>query len=52
MSDRLTSWDAEFGYELVDDAVKLSYPDLDPALAAVTEEAVEDARKLLMARAT
>ena len=41
----MQSWDSEFGYELVDQDMKLAYPDADPALAAVVERAVEDARE-------
>jgi TolA-binding protein len=40
----MTSWDAEFGYELVDEQMRLAFPDVDEALVSVVREAVEEAR--------
>jgi hypothetical protein len=40
----MEAWDAEFGYELVDDEMKLAFPPVDVALVHVIREAVEEAR--------
>lgn len=40
----MSSWDDEFGYELVESDLKLSYPEVDLGLAEVTREAVAEAR--------
>lgn len=40
----MKAWDAEFGYELVDESVKLKYPKPDPSLVASIELAVKEAR--------
>ena len=40
----MKSWDSEFGYELVDESLDLTYPKRDEALAKVTRDAVEEAR--------
>jgi hypothetical protein len=40
----MSSWEDEFGYELVDADMKLTYPEFDPGLAAVAREAVAEAR--------
>lgn len=40
----MKSWDSEFGYELIDDEVELSYPKPDPALTEIVQDAVEEAR--------
>ena len=41
----MTSWDDEFGYELVGDDLQLVYPPKDPALAEILKKAVADARQ-------
>lgn len=41
----MTSWGAEFGYELIEEDWKLSYPPPDPALAKTVEQAVALARR-------
>ncbi|MCA9214403.1 MAG: hypothetical protein KDB27_15130 [Planctomycetales bacterium] len=43
--EAMRSWDSAFGYELIPDDVKLSYPTPDPALRDVVEEAVIEARQ-------
>jgi hypothetical protein len=40
----MKSWQAEFGYELVDAALPLEYPVADPALTALMRRAVDQAR--------
>jgi hypothetical protein len=40
----MRSWDDEFGYELVDEAMQLAYPDADPALTQLIEKVVKDAQ--------
>jgi hypothetical protein len=40
----MSSWDGEFGYELVDDQMRLAFPQADTALVDVVREAVEEAR--------
>lgn len=40
----LTSWGADFGYELVGQNWKLAYPPTDPQLAEVTERTLSEAR--------
>jgi hypothetical protein len=41
----MKSWEDEFGYELIDAEMKIAYPPPDPALKAVLERAVADARQ-------
>jgi hypothetical protein len=43
--DALRSWEHEFGYELLDEEMQLSYPEPDPALADEVRRAVEIARR-------
>ncbi|MEX1041330.1 MAG: hypothetical protein WDZ51_11895 [Pirellulaceae bacterium] len=43
--EALKSWDADFGYELVDDELELAYPTADPFLAKQLVQAVEFARR-------
>lgn len=43
--EALKSWDADFGYELVDDDLELAYPTADPFLAKQLVQAVEFARR-------
>ena len=40
----MESWDAEFGYELVDEDMQLAFPEVDAALVDVVREAVDEAR--------
>ena len=40
----MKSWEAEFGYELVDAALPLEYPAVDPALTALLRRAVDQSR--------
>ncbi len=40
----LRSWDDEFGYELLDGQMQLTYPDPDPTLAQLLQRVIEDAR--------
>jgi hypothetical protein len=41
----MASWEDEFGYELVDQDMELSYPPPDPGLAAALEEAIQASRQ-------
>ena len=41
----MKSWDAEFGYELVNDDLELAYPPADPVLAARLRKTVKQARE-------
>lgn len=41
----MTSWDNEFGYELIDDEMKLAYGGSDPERAKAITRAVEEARQ-------
>ncbi|MGQ9762923.1 MAG: hypothetical protein ACUVQH_13535 [Thermogutta sp.] len=41
----LTSWGAEFGYELVEQDWELTYPERDPGLAEIVLQAVDLARR-------
>jgi hypothetical protein len=41
----ISSWDADFGYEFVDEDWKLEYPDPDPRLDQIMRHAVEQARQ-------
>ncbi|WP_428305920.1 hypothetical protein [Lacipirellula sp.] len=41
----ISSWDADFGYEFVDEDWKLEYPDPDPRLDQLMRHAVEQARQ-------
>jgi hypothetical protein len=41
----IESWDQEFGYELVDDDLKLSFSAPDPALKETMETAINEARR-------
>jgi hypothetical protein len=43
--EAMESWDDEFGYELVSDETNLAFPAADPALAAVLERTVREARR-------
>ncbi|TWT31773.1 hypothetical protein [Blastopirellula retiformator] len=47
--DAMLSWDAEFGYELVDDELELQYPPSDPFLAQMLMRTVEVARRRKLA---
>jgi hypothetical protein len=47
----MKSWENEFGYELIPNDMKLAYPPVDPGLAEVMREAVEDARQRQLALA-
>ena len=40
----MKSWDAEFGYELIPSDVDLKFPERDPALAEVMQDAVNESR--------
>src|SRR5690606_6823218 len=42
--EAMSGWEDEFGYELVSDEVQLNYPPPDPALAALLQKAIADAR--------
>ncbi len=42
----IESWDAEFGYELVDQDMKLAFPPAVDGVAKVMEEAIADARRI------
>ena len=50
----MKSWDAEFGYELIDSEKKLQFPPADPALGQLLESTIDEARKrrVFLARAT
>ncbi len=41
----MKSWDDEFGYELIDDKMKLEYPKADPVLAQTIRDAIELSRR-------
>lgn len=41
----MKSWDDEFGYELIEDETKLAYPQADPTLAAMLQQAIVEARR-------
>jgi hypothetical protein len=41
----ISSWDDEFGYELVDQDMKLAYPEKNPALADMIRRSIDDARQ-------
>ena len=41
----MKSWDAEFGYELIDNEIDLTFPNPDPALAELLHTTVEKARQ-------
>jgi hypothetical protein len=41
----MKSWDDEFGYELIEDETKLAYPQADPTLAAMLQQAIAEARR-------
>ena len=41
----MKSWDAEFGYELLNDEVRLAYPPPDPKLAEILERVLAEARQ-------
>ena len=43
--DAIKSWDADFGYELIGEDWKLSFPMPDPTLAEVQRQAVESGRR-------
>lgn len=43
--EALTSWDADFGYELIDDDWQLAFPPADLRLAERVARAVDDARQ-------
>ncbi|MBI85574.1 MAG: hypothetical protein CMJ81_20465 [Planctomycetaceae bacterium] len=49
----MKSWDAEFGYELIDNDMQLKYPPADPELAERLERTVTEARRrrVFLARA-
>lgn len=49
----MSSWEGEFGYELIDESWPLEFPPADPLLAQMTTKAVEEARirQVMMARA-
>ena len=50
----IRSWEAEFGYELVDEDISLDFQAPDPTLARVTQEAIDIARprhQFMVARA-
>lgn len=49
--EAMRSWDDEFGYELVEADLPLTYPPRDPALAAVLDKTVAAARERQMALA-
>ncbi|MCP4189586.1 MAG: hypothetical protein GY768_03040 [Planctomycetaceae bacterium] len=40
----MKSWDAEFGYELVDQNLELKFPKRDAAMVAIVMDAIEEAR--------
>lgn len=42
----MQSWDAEFGYELIENEVLLEYPPTDPQLVAELQRTVDEARRL------
>ncbi len=42
----MQSWDAEFGYELIEDEVTLEYPPADPQLVAELQRTVDEARRI------
>ncbi len=41
----MKSWDAEFGYELIDNEMQLKYPPADPELAERLKRTVQEARR-------
>ena len=41
----MKSWEAEFGYELVDNEMNLQFPKADPALTALLERTLDEARQ-------
>jgi hypothetical protein len=41
----MKSWDDEFGYELVDQEMKLAFPPADPQLSITLNRALQDARR-------
>jgi hypothetical protein len=41
----MKSWDAEFGYELIDNEMQLKYPPADPELAERLKKTVQEARR-------
>jgi hypothetical protein len=41
----ISSWDDEFGYELIDDQMKLAFPKKNPALAELIRRSISDARQ-------
>jgi len=41
----MSSWEDEFGYELVDEEMDLSYPAADPGLSSALQEAIQAARQ-------
>lgn len=43
--EAMLSWDAEFGYELIDDDLELQFPEPDPFLAQMLMQTVEVARR-------
>jgi hypothetical protein len=47
----MKSWENEFGYELIPNDMKLAFPPVDPGLAEVMRQAVEDARQRQLALA-
>jgi hypothetical protein len=40
----MRTWDDEFGYELIDENMRLKYPDPDPTLAQLIRKVIVDAR--------
>lgn len=45
----ITSWDSDYGYEFVDEEMKLAFPDtIDPQLARIQQHAVMNARERLL----
>jgi hypothetical protein len=41
----MTSWDDEFGYELIDEDMPLAFPPADPNLAKLLHQTIADARR-------
>ena len=41
----MKAWEAEFGYELIEEEVELDYPEADPRLTTTLEDVVADARE-------
>ncbi len=47
----MKAWDDEFGYELIDQEMKLAYPAVDPHLKQLLEATIQDARQRQLALA-